>query len=940
MKSNIVFDLLSEGLDVFVITESWHGSSDNLSVKLAMPPGFCFLDFLRPHDGFHGGIVVYYKSHLKIRRIFLPPIKSFESVVIQFFLGHIKINLVAIYRPGSSQITNLFFDELKMVLEHISVSADYILLAGDLNVHVELPDNPHAMKLTQIFEMFQLLNIVNLPTHVLGGTLDLVVSSNDFPASYCTIGPSGLYSDHSFIEACFPVVFKLPIKIKKSVRSWNKIDDDRFSFLVSNLLNSELFETDCVDTMYQVFEQGMEKIIDEVAPLHYVTSRIVPSAPWFNDVCRQSKRVCRKLERVYRKNPNEANKCALKTAVINKTAIFVKQKNNYWKHLVESNKANPKKLWNAVNKILCKVSVGDQSCNDIDHNSTDFALFFANKIKMVREMTKLSYEPETFSRNGGGDLKFSGFNKCTADEIKKVIINSPAKSCSSDSIPSKVLKKYVDLFLPYFTKFVNLCLRTGFFPSRFKHAIVTPVLKKTSLDKNNVNNYRPVSNLKFLSKLIERIVLRQLLDHLQSNALLPTHQSGYRRFHSTETALLDVSSELYSSMDAQHVSLLALLDMSAAFDCVDHELLLNKLEYCFNISGIVAAWIRSYLSSRTQQILFNNKLSAVEPVLFGVPQGSVLGPILFLMYTADVFKIIDRFNFSYHAFADDIQIIAHSPAYLYSDLIDRVIGCLSEIDIWMSNHRLKLNQSKTQLLPVGTWQQLRLIIIDSVLINDFTVPLATSMRNLGVIFDRKMSFELHVKALATECRSQLRGLRLVKGSLNVVTLGSLMHAFIHSRVDYCNSLFCRGSDKLMSQLQCIQNQAARLLIGRPKFDHITPILRDLHWLPVSDRSVFKIAVIVYKCLHGSAPLYLTTRIAPRIVRPGRQELRSDDLNLLILPRSELLVGSNSFSIMGPTIWNNLPHSLRQPNLSFPMFRKQLKAFLFAKRFIEQHTQPL
>ena len=167
-----------------------------------------------------------------------------------------------------------------------------------------------------------------------------------------------------------------------------------------------------------------------------------------------------------------------------------------------------------------------------------------------------------------------------------------------------------------------------------------------------------------------------------------------------------------------------------------------------------------------------------------------------------------------------------------------------------------------------------------------------------------------------------------------------MHAFILTRLDICNSVFCRGSDKLICQLQCIQNQAARILIGCPKFDHITPILHDLHWLPVSDRSVFKIVVIVYKCLHGSAPLYQTKRIAPKVVRPGRRELRSDDLNLLILHRSEPLVGSNNFSIIGPTIWNNLPHNLRQLNLSFAMFLKQFKAFLFGKRFMEQHTQPL
>ena len=933
-----MLQLLLNNLDVLVLTESWHGSSENLCLRLAMPPGYSFYDFLRPHDPYHGGIIIYFKKFIKNKLIELPLFKSFEAIAVNFFVGQAKILLLALYRPGSASITNLFFDELKLLLEHLSVLSDYMLVTSDFNVHIERLDDPSSVKLNEIFDLFQLSIRVTGPTHIHGGTLDLIVSSNNFPAISCTAGLSGLYSDHSFVEAVFPLVLKQPVIKKIMVRSWNRIDCNQFTSLISSSPICKPSENNDVDFLCELFEKEIQKIVDVVAPLHYVMSRQVPSAPWFDGECRQMKKTCRKFERIYKKNPTDNNKNVFKNYVIMKNNLFVAKKNSYWKDIIDFNKTKPKVLWSTVNKILCKNKMNDFSDVNIEHTSIEFSNFFKDKIDKVRNSTTNSPEVDIEPRFFNNANKLSQFVNCTCDDVKEVIFDSPAKSCLIDCIPTKVLKLHIDLFLPFLTHLINSCFLTGRFPSAFKHAVVTPILKKSTLDKNNLSNYRPVSNLKFLSKIIERIVAKQLTSHLKRYELLPIHQSGYREFHSTESALIHVSSSLFASMDSQDVSLLSLLDMSAAFDCVDHKILLKKLDCCFGISGDVAKWFCSYLTGRTQQVLFNGEMSPVEFIKYGVPQGSVLGPLLFLLYTTDVFRIIDNFGFRYHAFADDIQIVASCPVSDFNNLTQEVVCCLMQIDLWMASNRLKLNACKTQLLPIGTWQQLRLLDVKSIKINDDEIFFCSTARNLGVIFDTHLSMDAHVKSVSVECRLQLRQLRLIRKSLNESTLKTLVHAFIHSKVDYCSSLLYGISNRLISRLQSIQNQAARLVLGGYKFEPITPLLRDLHWLPVQQRIFFKTAVMVFKCLNGHAPSYLNNMISIRTAPTCRLALRSDTLNYLNVFTTQLVVGSRSFSSAGPTVWNSLPLELRQPGLSFQIFRKKLKSYLFGKRFSDLQSR--
>ncbi|ESO01471.1 hypothetical protein HELRODRAFT_184320 [Helobdella robusta] len=188
-KYNIIYDLISDGLDIFVVTESWHGSSENPSIALSAPPGYRFVDCVRDHDPLHGGLIIFFRLCLKCKKIALPTVTTFEVLAVRFTVNSQEFILLAIYRPGSAQPSGLFFRELISILENITVLSSRIVLTGDFNVHVEKTNDPHAANLNEIFDNFQLINRVKAPTHLRGGTLDLIVTSEDFPVHDCLVHP-------------------------------------------------------------------------------------------------------------------------------------------------------------------------------------------------------------------------------------------------------------------------------------------------------------------------------------------------------------------------------------------------------------------------------------------------------------------------------------------------------------------------------------------------------------------------------------------------------------------------------------------------------------------------------------------------------------------------------------------------------------------------------
>lgn len=559
----------------------------------------------------------------------------------------------------------------------------------------------------------------------------------------------------------------------------------------------------------------------------------------------------------------------------------------------------------------------------------NFSNFFSEKIQKINAtFTDSTYAPPDVPPP---ESILSRFTLLSEDMVRKVIMDSPAKSCSLDPIPTVLLKACIDEILPITTTIFNMSLQTGIVPAAFKEAIITP-LQKSSTGGTVYKNYRPVSNLPFLSKVLERLVLQQINQYCTQSNLQDKFQSAYRKGHSTETALLKIFDNLLTTMDNQMVSILTLLDLSAAFDTVHHNRLLTKLHDNFGIHDTPHSWFTSYLKDRFQRVKIGKDTSAPQRLSTGVPQGSGMGPWAYTSYTSDIQPVLLLYTILYHLFADDTQLQKPMKVTTGTDQLEArqvVERCVMDLASWMNINKLKLNSDKTEIIIIGTRQQTSKVIFDSVNICGNDIPTKDKVTNLGVIIDSDLKMTSQVNRTVRVCYASLHKLRKFKHHLTTSTLHILVQAFVISRLDYANSLYFGIPEYLMKRLQKVQNMAARLLCDIEYGESVTPALIRLHWLPINKRCIFKLAVITFNCIHDTGPSYLKELI----VKPTpTRTLRSNKEMNLHVPKAKLKYGGErSFRVAAPKIWNSLPSSVTSTD-SIAVFKSKLKHYLFTQAY--------
>jgi len=295
------------------------------------------------------------------------------------------------------------------------------------------------------------------------------------------------------------------------------------------------------------------------------------------------------------------------------------------------------------------------------------------KVADVRAVTMSSPPANIHSRD---TTPYGTLEPVTVSEVSKLVSSMPARSCQLDPIPTWLLKQFQDIFAPVMTSLCNASFQSGVLPASQKRAVVLPRLKKSTLDPGSLSSYRPISNLSFLSKLIERVAAKRFVHHAEVNRLFPVHQSSYRRGHSTETAVLCVHNDLVRAVDEKDTAALVLLDLSAAFDTVDQPTLLAVLQRRFGVQGPALQWFTSYLSDRSQVFCMNDTESQTISVQCSVPQGSVLGPVKFIAYTDEVSPLLTRHAVRHHLYADDKQVFTEVPPHDIARARSVLVPCI------------------------------------------------------------------------------------------------------------------------------------------------------------------------------------------------------------------------------------------------------------------------
>ena len=931
-------------LDLLCLTETWLNQTDIGVVSAALPKCYSMFSIPRSHARGGGVALIYPLSISCIRQV--PnqvQVTSFEYLEVCFTWKRRAFRAVIIYRPGHPGTDLDFMREFASLLEVVLSLEGELLILGDFNYWIDDPTlKPYTPEFLEILDLNNINNHVPDPTHIHGHTLDLVLTYRASSViNYVEVMPiDTTISDHALV-LCDLKVANSPA-YKKSITFCNyrnichvDVNNEIEQHLVANpLLNSE--------TLVFNYNNFFRTLRDKYCPVIHKSIIVREDGPWYNQEIALARRRRRQAERKWRRLNTESSRLEYVQARRAVNEQILQKKTNFFKSKLEACGGDQRRIYHLLDTLLGhrSESVLPDSSSNIEL-ANKFSDYFTSKIAQIRDVIAATQVAESFSVDYSvlfpPNLVFTHFEPVQDDLVSRYIREVNMTHCSLDPINASKLGQSFEKAAPYITSIINSCFNEAHFVVSEKRALIRPGLKKVGLDKEELTNYRPISNLSLLSKYIERAMLDQLVPFLEQVEAISKYQSAYRKFHSTETALCKIHDDLVQNACMGKVSILVFLDLSAAFDTVDHQILLSDFNnYC--IEGPAFRLLESYLLNRTQSVIIGESVSEPKPLSCGVPQGSVLGPILFLIYTSTIVFLLDAHGVSYHFYADDSQL------YICIDDIEyakaKVVQLLMDIRKWMCERKLKLNDRKTEIVLVkGNLRGSQTEEFGSLDLGDFHLTPVPCAKNLGVLFDSALDFKNHVNSLVRSCNFHIRNLYAVRRFMHRENIMSLVHSLILSKVDYCNSLFVGLPSVTLKKIQSVMNRAVRLICQLPPRVSITPSLINLHWLPVKARIEYKICLITFKALKFHQPKYICDLLIPLAGERDIVLRSSGDPFRLWEPRApgERSFADRSFSYVAPRFYNRLPVAIKQLE-SLDCFKKHLKTHLFNLSYdVTNHT---
>ena len=425
-----------------------------------------------------------------------------------------------------------------------------------------------------------------------------------------------------------------------------------------------------------------------------------------------------------------------------------------------------------------------------------------------------------------------------------------------DPILTTLLKDILPSIIKLITNIINISLQFEVFAKTWKVAVIKWLFKKIALDLIP-QNYHSVSNLAFPSEVLECCILNQFDQHCSKHGLMPEYQLAYRKDFSCETALVKIINDCLLNMENQQVTAIVAIDLSTAFDTVDHHILIDVLNKRFNIAGVALEWFSNYLSSRSCKVIVEDVHSTEKPLSFSVPQGSVAGPVLYNAYASTLREAVNP-SIDLHGLPDD-HIIKDSFKPISEEecrIIHTLEQCTSDIKDWMDANQLCMNSATTEFLLVGSRRQLSSCVSTEINVNGEAVKHSACIKYLGAWVDDKLNFKIHI---ANKCQIAMWNLHKLKAICDILTeetCKTLVMGLVISHLDYANAILVELPETDIHKLQQVQNIVAKLTLNKDKHDIVTDCFIKLHWLPIRTRIHFKILTLTYKCLNGQAPEYL------------------------------------------------------------------------------------
>ena len=923
VKCNKVLQVLEDNeIKIGCISETWFDSENGKFTQSIKEAGYKLTHGFRENKG-GGGTAILYNDQLNVKPIGANSniYTSFEFSTIKVPIERSKVILACIYRKQEYSC-NQFCEEFEGFLEELFQKGDKMIIVGDFNVWVDVEGNTDSKRILNMMNSYGLTQIVKEPTQRNGHTLDQVyVNLFQIDVRYEVIDEDLDISDHN------PILLKIPsVQNQQKIqnifyRKTKNIDaeilrsDFRNAFNVINQsYNMEFKES------YELYDEITRTIVDKHAPLVSRKVKLSNDPRWMDLEFKQNRSLRRKLERKWKMQKTDTNREAYVKQRNLCAEMCINKKKQYYSKIISEAENDQKRLFSIASEVLDrnKVKVLPEY-EDPVKLANSFNEYYVDKIKKIRSSIPTISENVVTPKYFEGE-PLDSFVPTTIADMEEIIKEFDIKTSPEDPIPKDILKMIIKEAIPTLVDLVNKSLATGSMDG-VKLSVIDPLLKKCGLDSDVKKNYRPVNNLLFFSKIIERVVAKQLNQHMTINNLHTDTAFAYKKFHNTENMMLGMTDEILEGFDNNKCTVVLFLDLSAAFDTIDIDRLLLILEQELGITGTAKRWINSFLRGRLQKVRIDGVYSDSLLVMFGVPQGSILGPMFFPIYVRGQPDVFMKCKFLSSAFADDSNgRKTFSVSFQYNILKHEIPNCINEITNWMNYQFLKINPDKTEILLFYPKSMENEVIIRGTMIaENKCIRFSDVVKNVGVWLDKNLDMTHHINKIVSHSYKILKDISRIRSVISKKNTEMLVHSVISSRLDYCNSLLYNISKSNLNKFQKVQNAAARIVLRKRKTQSVTQDMKGLHWLRIESRIIFKILLIVDKSMKGKSSKKVSIDLK-------NNNNRNEDQLKLKISFAKTKYGERRYKYVAPRLWNALPLSIRNEE-KIETFKKKVKSLL-------------
>ena len=918
--------------DVIAVSETWLSKN---------PPKDRFtLDnfhiFRQDRKNERGGVCAFFvRNHYQVKVIKTKCDKEIpEMLWLEINVGHKKVAVGVLYK--APKIPYKVFVNLYESVVAIYAKYEHAVLLGDFNINMLDLNSPGTKFLLDNFiEPFSLSQLIEKPTRITDKSqtlidLILVNKPNNVLFSGCCDAPG--ISDHHFTYLAYSFKkekFK-PYKVTK--RDFKNVDWAKFNEDAEFMPWENVMVVSDVNSKVTVLENLIQSILDKHAPYKTFTVTKKNATPWINSTIQNLMDLRDDKKNSFNSNHNQDLFNEYKFLRNKVTSLRRQEQIKMFNENLNNNIKNSKQFYKAAKNLNVIPDKNDKIPVNFSADKLN-AAFVANNNSQI-DPTLINEQIRQMYINNPPCIHKFNFEPVSELEVIKIVKGLKTNSCGIDNINAYVLKLLIHRISSIITHIINISFEHNIFPDRWKSAIIKPIPKIHFPLKES--DFRPISLLCTLSKIIGKLAGKQMCAYLNKHSLLDPYQSAYKPNHSCTTALLKICEDILESFDDSEAILLVLLDFSKAFDTVNHRLLLEKLSILgFQKNSL--DWIQSYLSGRKQRVKTDNDLSGWLNIANGVPQGSILGPLLFTILVSDIRQYIH--SGSYHSYADDLQIYIPMKPINVNSNIELINQDLENINNYCKRSALKINESKCYFMFLGSRQALKSINetpLDVISINNTPIKRVDHVRNLGLTMDEVLSWRKHINLRIQRAMGNFIALARFKKFLSLEAKLMLCESMVLSQFNFCDAVYLNIDIYLQKKIQKMQDLCLKFIFNIKKNQHCNydELRSSLNWMDMNQRMIAHSLVILYKILNGHGPSYLSDlftqhfEIRERITRTFSGNIYLPNINASARHRK-------SFNIYISRVWNLLPDNVKSSSTS-NSFKIKIKK-LFLNKSVVLHT---